>query len=257
MGFFQQITRKASLLPFSQFLQSFHIILMQKPVRHRRDIQKKCCISTNRPQINMDQFLQAFYLIILFRMIKPSRPDRGIYLCRIPDQGMFAFKDGTASKVFHITGDLPLAEFFIIRLLASFLNTFCQGCPRRNYTPLRFSYIAGFISTPPDVRSADADAGLWLIVPYTCIISLPVINLLLSIRTFPTGPVQPDTEDFSIPGQKFRQLCNIIVVIFFPASITWLIPVPRRKIDSKLQSITTAGIRDFLYYISCPILPWT
>ena len=41
--------------------------------------------------------------------------------------GHVRFKDGTASKVFHITGDLPLAEFFIIRLLASFLNTFCQA----------------------------------------------------------------------------------------------------------------------------------
>ena len=136
MGFFQQITGKASLLPFSQFPQALHIILMQKPVRHRRDIQKKRCISTNRPQIDMDQFFQAFYLVILFRMIKPSRPDRGIYFCRIPDQVTFALKSGTASKVFHITGDLPLAEFFIVRLLASFLHTFCQGRPCRNYTPL-------------------------------------------------------------------------------------------------------------------------
>ena len=137
----------------------------------------------------MNQLFQTFHLIIFFWMIKPSRSYRSIYFCRIPDQIRFTFKRSSASKIFHVAGDPAHSKFLIIGLLASFLYTLCKCCTCRNNTPLRFSYIASFISAPPDIRPTHTDTCVWLIFSDTFIIAFPVIYLFFSIWSFSAGTI--------------------------------------------------------------------
>jgi len=203
----------------------------------------------------MNQLFQTFHLIIFFWMIKPSRSYRSIYFCRIPDQIRFTFKRFSASKIFHITGNPAHSEFLIIGLLASFLYTLCKCCTRRNNTPLRFSYIASFISTPSDIWPAHTDTCVWLIFSNTFVIAIPVVDLFFPIRSFPTCTIQPDTENIPIAGEKLSQLCQIVIIIFFSTSIARLVSIPWRKINSKFQSMAAACFGHFPDHISPAIFP--
>ena len=85
--------------------------------------------------------------------------------------------------------------------------------------------------------------------------SVPVIHLLLSVRTFSIRPVEPDFMYFTIIGEQFRQLPNKKIIVTGRVSITFRIPVPGRKIYSKLHIIFVTGSTKFFHYIALSVFP--
>ena len=253
---FCKIAGKCTSLPLSQFCQPGNIIWMEQPVWHRRNIKKKGSVSTYRSAVNRNQLFKAFYLIIFFCVIKPARSYRGIDFGRIPDQILFSLKSGSASKILHVTCNFSLTEFLIICLLAFFLYALCQCSTGRNYTPLGFTHISGFIAAPADIRAAYTDAGVWLIFAHAGIIAFPVIDLFFAIWSLAAGTIQPDTEYFSVSGEQLGKLSQIVIIIFLSRSIAGLVPVPGGKIDSEFHAVTAAGIRNLFDYITGSLFPW-
>ena len=91
------------------------------------------------------------------------------------------------------------------------------------------------------------------------VIRLPVDASRLVCAAIPSvatvGAIEPYLENIAIISQQLTQLVTEIGHIFGFA-IVFMISIPRRKVNCKLQPLLTAGVCQLLHHVSPALLPW-
>ena len=134
--------------------------------------------------------------------------------------------------------------------------------------PVRLAHIARFGTYPPQVASVAAvipDKAIGLQLPdhlvgfRPLVIGGPVDLARLVGAAIPAiasiGSVEPYLEDLAVICQQLAQLVAEILDVG-RTSVCWVIPVPRRKIDSELQPLLTTGISQLANHVALAVLPW-
>ena len=154
---------------------------------------------------------KTFHLIILRSMIKPSRTNRNITLCRGPIYSIWISLShlclNSSSDFYHRT---------IIQRPTCILSQ------------------AILISNPTNISLVTKNNCIWRQFTDNLHISIPIILLAFSIRALSTGTIQPNNGNLPILSQQLFQLILIILIIFRRISIKRTISIPWTKINSKI-----------------------
>ena len=181
-------------------------------------------------------------------MIEPSRTDRNINFRRIPEQIRCFRYQFTASQI--------LGHSIYAQSLIDFIRTRIRIRHQSRCTPFRGTSQSTFITYPTHIIAHDSGNCLRLKTTDSLQNSVPIIFLLLSVRSFAVSSIKPYLMHFSVIGKQFSQLFDEKLIISFSLSVTFRITIPRRKIDSEFQSILVTSFAEFLYHIPFSVFPW-
>ncbi len=67
--------------------------------------------------------------------------------------------------------------------------------------------------------------------------------------------VEPELDEVAVIPRKFRKLRRVVLVIVGEVRITRLMPVPRREVNSKLQSKLVGGIGHVTHHVAAAVSP--
>ena len=246
---FQQVAAVAPAKFLPQLMEPAHIVGMEQALVGGRDVQQKHGVAAHGFFIDVQQLFQRLHLIILAGMPEPARPDGGVHLRRVPDQVLFISQNGAAAQILIPCLDGALPEGGIICLLAvsgDFLRI--DGAPR-HHAPFGGAGVSCLVAAPADIRPAHMNAGIGLQVANHSIVTIPVIDLLFAIGAFPTGAIQPYSEDVPVAGEQLRQLGDKVIIVRLSRAVQRMMPVPWRQVHPEADTARLAGPRRFGHHI--------
>ena len=213
---------------------------MDASVGGYREIEQQRRIASHRLVIGVHQFRQALYMIVLGLMIEPAGTDAGIGFAGTP----------------HVA----ILHTIVQHLIRCWSSAWHQA-------PVGFAHIASFSSYPAQVGTVaaivpDKRMGLQFanqsegLCP--TVIGLAVDATRLVGTAIPSvasiGAIKPHFEDIAILGEQFAQLIAEIGDIF-GRTILGMVSVPRREIETELQSLFAAGFCQFTHHVAIAVFP--
>src|SRR3712207_3889700 len=180
-------------------------------------------------------------------MVEPSRANGHVDLRRIPEQLGGFFKHSAASKIFRLTEN---AQSFVA-FFRTGIHTGSQYCG----APFRLTSQSSFIAYPAHIIAHDSHYGFRLQTLDGSVKSVPIIDLLLAVRSFTVGSVEPNLVHFAVIGKQLGQLTDEEFVVSGGVAVTFRVSVPRRKVDPELHSIFIASRTKFFHNVSLAVTP--
>ena len=192
---------------------------------------------------------QRLHLLVLCSMIEPTRTNRHIHFGRPPEKFLGTRHDVTTAQVFGLTiNTQSLSQFFRTGIDA---RRQCCG------TPLGFTSDSLFITYPTHIITHDSSHSFGLQATNGLYHCIPVIFLLFTVGSFTVCTIKPYFVNFTILRQQLRELFNEELVIDGRIAVTSGIPIPRREVYAKLNTVFIACITQFAYQVSLPATPGT
>ena len=96
-------------------------------------------------------------------------------------------------------------------------------------------------------------AGVRLKLSYQLVVSLPVVDLLLAVRSLAARAVKPDAANIAVAGQKLCKLSDKEIIVLLALAVVYAVSVPRRAVHSKLYPLFTAGIRHLFHNVALSV----
>ena len=179
-------------------------------------------------------------MLVLCIVVEPAWTNAGVRLARTPHIALF---------------------YAIVQHLIRHLTIVVKQ------TPVGFAHITSFRSYPTQVASIativpDKTFGLQLanhLVGLRPLVVGGTINLARLVSTsIPAiasiGTIEPHFEDITIVRQQLAQLVAEVGDVFW-SSIFRMVTIPRRKVDSKLETFLATSLSEFAHHITLTILP--
>ena len=207
------------------------------------EIEQQRGVVSHTTIVEVSQLLRTLHLVILLRVIEPSR------------------------TYGHVTlGCRPLVAIGIAKLQFGIVGIARIDRVLWNERPVGFASKALLVAHPSASRSTVAEHHrLWL-QAIENLVDARIVVIVLSvdgafvpraaiIAVATVGTVEPHLKHGAIVGEQVTQLRVEIVDIRWRA-IVGARAVPWREIDRKLQSVLLTSLRQFLHDVSFSIAPW-
>ena len=198
-----------------------------------RHIEKEKRVASYAFIIYLEELLDALNLVVLRLSPEPARTDGHVCLGCHP----------------CISVSFTLVENIAVGRAARSLLAYIHG------TPACTSGTSVLVSYPAASGTHIAeDDGIRLHLVYCRIEERPVVGLFLAVRAFTAGAVEPLFEHLSIAAEGMLKRLHEHVVIVV-RSIVGIVSVPRRDIDSELEPVLLACLREFLEHVALSVSP--
>ena len=212
---------------------------MDTAVRGHREVQQERGIASHGLVVGVHQLGQALHMGVFRLVVEPARADAGVRLTRAPDVAVLH------AVMQHGVVGLAFAG---------------------HRAPVGLAHITRFGAHPAEVGTVrvvapDHAVGLELADKPVGLRPL-VVGLLDPARLVGAavpavaaiGSVEPDLEDVPVVREQFPQLVAEVRDVLRPAVLR-IIAVPRREVNSELESFLAARVGQFTDHVALPVLP--
>lgn len=195
----------------------------------RRHIQQQRRVSSDATAPDLEHLVCRADLAVFSGMVEPTVPGRSVDLGGIPCQRAgIALQRLSGTQIIGI-GAYDSGKTPVIAMLRFRCRQFRRTQRLRNDAPFIGSGMPRLVAAPPYIRATDADDGFGLQGSDHVVVTLPVIGLLTSIRTFAAGAVEPYREDRPVMGEQLDELANIKIVICLALTVGALGAIPGER----------------------------
>ena len=167
----------------------------RRPSRRRRHVQQKLRVAADRREVEIHEVVDDRTFAVFRRVVEPARADRdvgsrpGATRCR-SDRRAAAARDAAPSDA----GDADHVGI--------------------DSGPVRIAGDAALVADPADVGSGvGEDHRVRLQLAHESPDARPVVLLLLAVRPFAVGAVEPDLVDRAVARQQLGELVAVEVVV--------------------------------------------